>query len=98
MPMIDALLPEVEHEMANTRRVLERVPQERLDWRPHEKSWTMGALATHLATLPSWILETLNRTELDLAPGGQPPPRQEPARSTLELLERFDTHVSSARQ
>ncbi len=43
MPMIDALLPEFDHEMANTRRVLERVPDDRLSWRPHPKSWTMGS-------------------------------------------------------
>jgi uncharacterized damage-inducible protein DinB len=97
MPMIDALLPEFEHEMANTRRVLERVPDNRLDWRPHPKSWTMGALATHVATLPSWTVETLNRSELDLNPGGQPAPRTPEAKSREELLERFDGHVAAAR-
>ena len=97
MPIIDALLPEFEHEMANTRRVLDRVPNDRLDWRPHPKSWTMGALATHLATLPSWTVETLNRTELDLAPEGKPPARPTEATSREELLARFDGHLASAR-
>jgi uncharacterized damage-inducible protein DinB len=98
MAMIDALLPEFEHEMANTRRVLERVPDDRLDWRPHPKSWTMGALATHLATLPSWTAETMNRTELDLAPVGQPaPPSPVQAKTREELLARFDGHLNSAR-
>lgn len=97
MPIVHALLPEFEHEMANTRRVLERVPDDRLDWRPHPKSWTMGALATHLANLPSWTLETVNRSELDLAPEGKPPARTPEAKSHEELLERFDGHVASAR-
>jgi uncharacterized damage-inducible protein DinB len=97
MPIVDALLPEFDHEMANTRRVLERVPDDRLDWRPHPKSWTMGALATHLATLPSWTVETINRTELDVAPEGKPPERPVEAKSRQELLERFDNHLAAAR-
>src|SRR5205809_3953357 len=97
MPMIDALLPEFEHEMANTRRVLERVPDDRLSWRPHPKSWTMGALATHLATLPSWTVETINRTELDVAPAGQPPQSPVEATSREELLKRFDEHLAAPR-
>src|SRR4051812_121191 len=97
MPIIDALLPEFEHEMANTRRVLERVPDDRLGWRPHPKSWTMGALATHLATLPSWTAETINRTELDVMPAGQPPQRPVEVRSREELLARFDGHLAAAR-
>ena len=56
MPMIDALLPEFDMEMANTRKVLERVPEDKLGWRPHPKSFTMGALATHLAMVPGWMV------------------------------------------
>jgi uncharacterized damage-inducible protein DinB len=97
MPIVDSLLPEFDHEMANTRRVLERVPNDRLDWRPHSKSFAMGALATHVAQLPQWVVETMNRTELDLAPGGQPAPKTEEAKSAAELLERFDGHVAAAR-
>ena len=97
MPISMRLLPEFEHEMANTRRVLERVPDDRLDWRPHPKSWTMGALATHVATLPSWTVETINRTELDVAPADKPPERPVEAKSRQELLERFDAHVAAAR-
>jgi uncharacterized damage-inducible protein DinB len=97
MPIADALLPEFDHEMANTRRVLERMSDERLDWRPHPKSWTMAALATHLATLPSWTVETINRSELDVAPAGKPPERPAEAKSRQELLDRFDGHVAAAR-
>ena len=98
MPIIDALTPEFEHEMANTRRVLERVPDDRLEWRPHPKSWTMGALATHVATIPSWTVETINRTELDVAPAGKPPERPAEAKSRQELVDRFEGHLAAARQ
>jgi uncharacterized damage-inducible protein DinB len=95
--MTDALLPEFDHEMVNTRRVLERVPDDRLDWRPHPKSWAMGALATHVATLPSWTVETFNREELDLMPGGKEAPKAPEAKSQAELLSRFDDNVAKAR-
>jgi len=97
MPMIDALLPEFDMEMANTRKVLERVPDDKLAWRPHPKSFTMGALATHLAQLPGWMVETFNRNELDLEPEGKPyePPKE--AQSREELLSRFDASVKAGR-
>jgi DNA topoisomerase VI subunit B len=69
VPIADSLLPEFDHEMAVTRKVLERVPEDKFEWTPHPKSMSMVALATHLATIPSWGLPTLTDTELDL--GGQ---------------------------
>ena len=97
MPMIDALLPEFDMEMANTRKVLERVPDEKLGWKPHPKSFTMGALATHLAQLPGWMVESINRDELDLEPEGKPyePPKE--VQSREELLSRFDASVKAGR-
>ena len=97
MAMIDALLPEFDAEMANTRKVLERVPEDRLDWRPHPKSSTMGALATHVATLPGWTVETFKRDTLDIRPDGKEyvPPAE--ARSKNELLSRFDAAVAAGR-
>lgn len=93
----DALLPEFDQETATTRKVLERCPQEKFDWRPHPKSWTMGELATHVANLPTWIGETLNRTELDIAPPGQPPYKESPITTSKELVERFDKNRAAAR-
>ena len=52
MPICDLLLPEFDREMANTRKVLERVPDECWDWKPHQKSWPIGKLAMHVATIP----------------------------------------------
>ena len=83
--------------MANTRRALERVPEDRLGWQPHPKSWSMGNLATHLANLPSWTNIAVKENQLDLAPGGVEPPRLPPAASRQELLQRFDENVKAAR-
>jgi uncharacterized damage-inducible protein DinB len=83
--------------MANTRRTLERVPEDKLNWKPHQKSFSMGHLATHLASLPSWAAITIEKDEIDIAPRGQPPPKGEPAKSRDELLGTFDQNVAAAR-
>src|SRR5688500_13031214 len=92
MPMVDALLPEFDHEMTVTRKVLERVPDDRLDWKPHPKSTSFGALAQHVATIPMWGLVTLTQPEIDL--GGQPVTA---ATSRDELLAAFDQRVKDTR-
>lgn len=98
MPIIDYLLPEFDQEMANTRRVLANVPDGRFDWKPHTKSFTMGALASHVATLPGWAVNTVEADSLDIAPPGQPPMKMPTANSQKELLEMFDKNVSDARK
>ncbi len=55
MRLSEVLLPEFDREMANTRKSLERVLEDRFGWKPHPKSPTLGWLATHLAVLPSWL-------------------------------------------
>jgi uncharacterized damage-inducible protein DinB len=97
MTLSESLLPEFDIELANTRRTLERVPEDKFDWKPHEKSMTMGGLATHLANLPSWTIYTIERDELDIAPPGAPPFRIEQATSRQELLDTFDKNVAAAR-
>ena len=93
MPLVDALLPEFDHEMTVTRKLLERVPEDRLDWKPHPKSMALGQLAQHVATIPMWGSMTLNRTELDLG-GAQPLP---PMKTRAELLAAFDQNVTETR-
>jgi uncharacterized damage-inducible protein DinB len=93
VPLVDALLPEFDHEMTMTRKVLERVPDDKRDWKPHPMSFALGALATHVANLPTWGAETLNKSEIDV--GGTPPLTAFP--STSETLAAFDTNVASAR-
>ena len=94
MPLVDALLPEFDHEMTTTRKILERVPEDRFDWKPHTKSFALGALATHLANLPTWGTETLTKSEIDL-PAVQPPPGALPSKT--ELIATFDRNVAAAR-
>ena len=93
MPIVDTLLPEFDHEMTMTRKVLERVPDDKRDWKPHPKSFSLGALATHVANLPTWGSETLNRSDIDV--GGTPPLSALP--STSEILATFDRNVAAAR-
>ena len=93
MPFVDTLLPEFDHEMTLTRKVLERVPDERLDWKPHAKSYAAGQLAQHLATIPMWGTMTLSEVGVDLA---LLPPNV-PLQTRGEILALFDGHAASAR-
>ena len=93
MPIVDALLPEFDHEMTTTRKVLERVPEDKFDWKPHAKSFSLGALAAHVAALPTWGAEALTLTEIDIA--GSQPPAAPPSKA--ELMATFDTNVAATR-
>jgi len=97
MKLSQALLAEFDQEMANTRKTLERVPDAKFGWKPHEKSMTMGRLASHVATLPGWGAETIRGTSLDMAPEGQEPLKMPEGNNTKEVLDLFDQSVSSAR-
>lgn len=97
MRISDMLLTEFDQEMAGTRKTLERVPDDKFDWKPHQKSTTMGGLATHLANIPTWAVHALTKDSIDIAPVGEAPLRAEPARSREEVLERFDKAVTDAR-
>lgn len=96
MGIAQGMLPEFDHEMAGVRRTLERVPEDRLGWRPHPKSMTLGGLASHLANVPSWIGPTIGQDRLDVAPGGTPV-RQEEMTARQALLDHFDRHLSEGR-
>lgn len=98
MAMRDFLLPEFDQEMASTRKTLERVPDDKLSWRPHEKSFTMQALASHLANIPSWMGMTLNQDSLDVAPEGESSFKTPQGESAKHLLEMFDKNVTEARK
>ena len=92
-----ALLPEFDMEMANTRKTLERVPDDKLGWKPHEKSMTMGRLAGHLAELPTWGQMTIAGDSHDIAPSGAPQQPALTAKSRQETLEIFDQNVAAMR-
>ena len=93
MSIAETLLPEFDQEMATTRRVLERVPNDKADWKPHAKSFSMAHLAQLVAMIPDWITQTLKKTEINL--GGQSPYRNQ---KTESLLEQFDRNVRGARE
>ncbi len=97
MPLGESLLPEFDREMPNTRKTLERVPDDRFAWKPHEKSMAMGRLASHLAFLPNWTVSIINQTSIDVNPVGEPPPRAPEAKNAKELLDMFDAAVAAAR-
>jgi uncharacterized damage-inducible protein DinB len=92
MRLSETLLPELKQEMATTRRLLERVPDDRLGWKPHDKSMSLGRLATHVAELPGFAAMILTGESFDLA--------ARPANSTpnvlgghQEILDLFDSNV-----
>jgi len=97
MSISEALLPEFDHEMANTRKTLERVPVDKFDFKPHEKSMPMGALSLHLAEMPGWVAETINKDSLDVAPVDAPPAERPQVKSSADLLALFDKNVATAR-
>ena len=97
MSLSESLLPEFDREMANTRKSLARIPEDKLNWKPHEKSWSMGGLATHLGNLPNWAVLAVNKESFDTAPPGAPPPKAQQAKSVAEILEVFDKNVAAAR-
>jgi uncharacterized damage-inducible protein DinB len=93
MRIAETLLPEFEEEMAVTRRVIERVPDEKAEWKPHRKSFSIAHLAQLLAWMPGWIGQTLTSTELDLAAGGGYSTER-----TDVLLDLFDRNVRTSRE
>src|SRR5882757_2261210 len=97
MTIAELLLPEVDQEMATTRRVLERVPDDKLGWKPHDKSWSMGDLSSHLVNMIKWAEYTMDQTEFDMA---TVPPEQmnKAATSRAQLLEWFDANADTVRQ
>lgn len=97
MTLSELFLPEFDNEIKGTRKTLERVPDGKFGWKPHEKSGTMGWLAGHLATLPMWAGVTVQQDSFDLMPGGkalEPPPAP---KTTKELLALFDAKAAEGR-
>jgi uncharacterized damage-inducible protein DinB len=90
----EMLLPEFDQEMQNTRKMLERIPDDKFDYKPHEKSMTLGRLAGHVAEFPSWAVHTLAMEVLEMQPGQQ---AYEP-KSKQEVLAKFDKDLAEARE
>ena len=97
MGLNQALLPELDHELAGTRKTLERVPDDKLAWKPHEKSFSMGDLAAHLAEMPSWAPVILEQESFDINPPGGQTYQRPKLGSRKEILELFDKNLTAAR-
>ena len=93
MPQKDAFIAELKQEAVNTRKMLERVPEDKFLWKPHEKSMTIGRLASHIAEIPVWVNRTLTADEFDFATASM-------VRNTYEnraaLLKVFDEKQAEA--
>lgn len=98
MTFSEMILPEFDQEMANTRKVLERVPEDKLDWQPHPKSHTIGWNANHLADIPNWVPVTLTQSSFDFAPVGGEPYKLPSFKTRKEILDLFDRNVAAARK
>jgi uncharacterized damage-inducible protein DinB len=93
MALKDALIAELKHESTMTRKMLERVPMEKKDWKPHPKSMSLGRLASHVAQIPHWASDIIHIDDYDFMTRK---PDRETAASSEELLKVFDQNLSAA--
>jgi len=98
MAFKDTLLAEFDMEMDSTRRTLERVPDDKFGWKPHEKSGTLGWMATHIATIPHWAKMTMGQESFDLAAGRSnfTPPKADNRKEVLDLFDKNRTEARAA--
>jgi uncharacterized damage-inducible protein DinB len=97
MSIGQSLLPEFDQEMQNTRKTLERVPDDKWGWKPHEKSGTVGWLAGHIAMMTGWAPVTIQTEELDVAPVGGPAFQMPKMDNRSEVLAVFDKGCADTR-
>ena len=93
MKAVEVLLQELEHEAKTTRRVLERVPGDKLAWKPHQKSMSLGELAMHVATVPGNVAEIASRKTFSVTGFSRPS-----ASTAAELLPALDESIAKARR
>lgn len=93
MTIAETILPQFEYEMASSRRTLERLPEDKLDWTPDPKSMSMGRLAAHIAEMPGWTAMTIGQDELDFGKSEYKPVT---AKSRAEVLALHDQNVAAA--
>jgi uncharacterized damage-inducible protein DinB len=87
MSMAESLVQEFMQEAGTTKKLLERLPDDKLSWKPHDKSMTMGRLATHVADMPSWAVSIAGSDELDMAAGGERPTALSSRKEILDLYQ-----------
>jgi len=94
MAIAQALLPEFDYEMATTRKMLERFPADKVEWRPHETCMTLGRLAGHVSELAGWVVPTINQDKLVMDPASYHPAV---VKSGAEAVRQFDETVKASR-
>jgi len=92
------ITPDFDREIANTRKVLEQVPEDKLDWQPHPSSKTIGWNANHLAEILGWVEGVLTTPSWDIAPVGGEPYQSPSLTSRQRILDLFDRNVAAARK
>ena len=98
MKLSDLFLSEFDQEMVSARKTLERIPEDKLSWKPHDKSMPLGRLAGHVAELAGWAVTTIKQDSLDFMPPGQPPYQPTIAQSRKHALEVFDKNCEESRK
>jgi uncharacterized damage-inducible protein DinB len=95
MSLIQMFLKELEDESKTTRKMLQRIPDDKYDWKPHDKSMDIRKLATHIATLPGWVSMTLDTDELDFTKN---PYNQPVINKTSDLLDLFEKSLADGKE
>jgi uncharacterized damage-inducible protein DinB len=98
MKITELLLEELDREADGIRKTLQRVPEGKNDWKPHEKSMPLGALATIVATIPAWLEMVVNMDELDINPPGGSKFRPAAWKTRKELLDQFEASLKKGRE
>ncbi|QDV52543.1 DinB family protein [Gimesia fumaroli] len=98
MTIAESILPEFEIEMAGTRKVLERIPDDKLDWKAHSKSNTIGWVAKHLTEIASWTASILAHDSFDINPKDCEAYKPPQLNTTQEILDQFDKYVEESKQ
>ncbi len=98
MTIADSILPEFDMEMAATRKTLERIPDDKLDWKAHPDSNTIGWVASHLVEIAGWVEGTLTKETWEINPEGGEPYKSVQLHSQQEILDQFDANVAQARK
>ena len=98
MQITELLLAELDREAVGIRKTLERVPEGKNDWKPHEKSMPLGRLATIVVNVPAWLDMVVNVDELDINPVGGPKFKPQEWKTRRELLEQFEASLKKGRE
>jgi uncharacterized damage-inducible protein DinB len=97
MKLTEFLREELDREVERSRKALKEVPNDKYDWKPHEKSMIFGYLADMVATMPTWITMQIERDELDVAPPAGQGMKREPKETSEELVKALDEAAAGTR-